>query len=220
MTTAESPHPSGSLSVSVGLAALFFSVLYFVSDLVELAQGGFSPVQLVLTYAAEAAIPIFVIGLYAVQLPRVGWLGLAGAIGYAYAFVYFTGTVLLALVDGSRDWSALSDALGVWVVLHGALMVAAGLAFGLAVVRAEVLPRWTGLVLMAGVILVALSAGLPSVVQAASAGVRDLGFAGMGAFLLAAHRDRLDRSVPGGATRIPPPPLDLTTERGAHHVHP
>jgi hypothetical protein len=49
----------------------------------------------VLTYVAEAAIPIFVMGLYAVQLPRIGWLGLVGAVGYAYDFIYFTGTVLL-----------------------------------------------------------------------------------------------------------------------------
>ena len=112
MKFGESPHPSATLSVSVGLAALIFSVLDFVSDVVELGQGGFSPGQLVLTYVAEAAIPIFVIGLYAVQLPRVGWLGLAGAIVYAYAFIYFTGTVLLALVTGIRDWSALHDTLG------------------------------------------------------------------------------------------------------------
>ena len=35
----ESPHPSATLSVYVGLAALNFSVLYFVSDVVELGQG-------------------------------------------------------------------------------------------------------------------------------------------------------------------------------------
>lgn len=89
------PYPSATLSVSVGLAALIFSVLYFASDLLELVQGGFSAGQLVLTYVAVAAIPIFVIGLYAVQLPRIGWLGLVGAVGYAYDFIYFTGTVLL-----------------------------------------------------------------------------------------------------------------------------
>lgn len=70
-------------------------------------------------------------------------------------------------------------------------MVIAGLAFGLAVVRAGVLPRWTGFVLMNGVVLVAVSAALPGIVQTAAAGVRDLGFAGMGASLLLAHRDRM-----------------------------
>ena len=78
---------SDGLSVLVGLAAVFFSALYFASDLIELAQGGFSTAQLALTYAAEAAIPLFVIGLYAVQRPRIGRLGLVGAVGYAYSFL-------------------------------------------------------------------------------------------------------------------------------------
>jgi hypothetical protein len=54
------------LSVLVGLAAVVFSAVYFLSDLIEDAQHGFSNSQLVLTYVAEAAIPLFVIGLYAV----------------------------------------------------------------------------------------------------------------------------------------------------------
>jgi hypothetical protein len=180
--------PAPDLTRAVGLSALVFSALYFLSDVLELAQGGFSTGQLILTYAAEAAIPIFVIGLYAVQLPRIGRLGLLGAIGYAYAYVYFTGTVLFALVVGASDFASLEDDLGVWVVLHGAVMVVAGVAFGIAVVRAGVLPRWTGFVLMAGVVLVAASDGLPGVVQVLAAGVRDLGFAGMGAALLLDRR--------------------------------
>ena len=53
----------------VGWMAIVFSTLYFVSDLIELMQGGFSTTQLVLTYAAESAIPLFVLGLYALQRP-------------------------------------------------------------------------------------------------------------------------------------------------------
>ncbi len=52
-----------------------FSGLYFVSGVLELIHGGFSTRQLVLTYLAEAAIPLFVVGLYAVQRPRIGSLG-------------------------------------------------------------------------------------------------------------------------------------------------
>lgn len=200
------------MAVSVGLAALGFSVLYFVSDVVELVQGGFSPGQLLLTYAAEAAIPAFVLGLYAVQVPRIGRLGLVGAVGYAYAFTYFTGTVLLALVTEARDWSALEDQLGVWVVVHGAVMVLAGLAFGLAVVRAGVLPRWTGLVLMLGVVLVAASASLPSGPQVVAAAVRDLGFAGMGTCVLLAHR-RARRPVGQQRTVVPAAPPGGTPSR-------
>ena len=80
----------GSIVVLVGLTAVVFSALYFVSDVIELFQGGFSTPQLVLTYAAEAAIPFFVLGLYAAQRARCGWLGFVGAGIYAYTFVFFT----------------------------------------------------------------------------------------------------------------------------------
>jgi hypothetical protein len=55
----------------------------------------------------------------------------------------------------------------------------AGLAY--AVSRARLLPRWTGIVLIAGVLRIAISQTLPEAAQLISAGIRDLGFAGMGA---------------------------------------
>jgi hypothetical protein len=179
--TVQVTHPSASL---LGLAALTFSAVYFVSDVMELTYGGFSTPQLVLTYVAEAAIPVFVLGLYAVQRPHIGALGLFGAIAYAYAYIFFTGTVLLALVDRSADWDALVGDLGPWVTIHGLLMVVAGTAFGVAAIKADVLPRWTGVTLIIGVILVASSSALPDLAQTLSAGVRDLAFAGMGLSLL------------------------------------
>jgi hypothetical protein len=179
--------PDG-LSILVGMAAVGFSALYFVSDLVEFAQGRFSTPQLALTYLAEVAIPLFVIGLYAVQRPRIGRLGLFGAVGYSYTFIFYSGTVVVALANRTRDWDALVVQFGPWVTVHGALMLIAGSAFGLAVIRAGVLPRWTGVVLVAGVILVGVSSVLPAVAQTASAGIRDLAFAGMGASLLLPRR--------------------------------
>ena len=50
-------------------------------------MSGFSRPQLILTYVA--AIPVFVLGLYAVQRPRIGTLGLLGAIGYSCAYVFY-----------------------------------------------------------------------------------------------------------------------------------
>jgi hypothetical protein len=70
------------LAQLVGLVAVAFTAVYFISDLIEVAQGGFSTFRLALTYAGEAAIPFFVIGLYAVQRPRIGRLGFLGAIAY------------------------------------------------------------------------------------------------------------------------------------------
>jgi hypothetical protein len=145
---------------------------------------------------AEAAIPFFVIGLFVAQRPRIGRIGLIGAIGYAYSFVFFTGTVVFAMVDGTNDWAALSDRLGAWVVIHGAVMVIAGSIFGLAVIRAGVLPRWTGVALIAGVVLVGVSSGLPEISQTVAAGVRDLAWAGMGVSLLVASGSHRDAATP------------------------
>jgi hypothetical protein len=170
----------------VGVTALACSTLYLLSDVIEAIQGGFSDVQLWLTFVAEAAIPVFVIGLYVVQRPQIGRLGRLSAVAYAYSFVFFTGTVAYALIHRTRDYNDLARALRPWMTIHGAIMVLAGLGFGVAVIRARALPRWTAIALMAGVVLVSLSQTLPEGAQVLAAGVRDLGFAGMGAALLRA----------------------------------
>jgi hypothetical protein len=174
-----------SLRVPVGATALVFSVAYFLSDAIEAAQGGFSTGQLVLTLIAEAAIPFFVVGLYLVQRPRIGSFGAWGAAGYAIAYAFFTWTVIYPLIHDVPDFEALSDVFGIWMFLGGAFMVVAGLAFGWATLRAEVLPRWSAISLMVGVVLVAASQGAPEGLQLLAAGIRDLGFAAMGASLLA-----------------------------------
>ena len=169
----------------IGAVAVVFSLLYLASDVIELLQGGFSTPQLALTYAAEVAIPFFVLGLYVVQRPRIGRIGLIGALAYAYAFVFFTSTVVDALVDHTSDWSALSDRFGAWIAIHSVVMVVSGVMFGVATIRARVLPRWTGMTLILGMLLMTVATALPDGAQTAAAGVRDLAFAGMGASLLA-----------------------------------
>jgi hypothetical protein len=172
----------------IGVAAVAFSTLYLLSDLIELAQGGFSTAQLVLTYISEAAIPLFVIGIYAAQRPNIGRLGLIGAVGYAYTFVFFTSTVVFALVQHTSDWSALENEMGGWIAIHSVLMVVTGLVFGYAVVRAGVLPRWAGAALMLGMLSMVVATAFPDVVQTGAAAVRDIAFAGMGAALLGVGR--------------------------------
>lgn len=163
-----------------GLAVVTASLLYFATDVIEAAQGGFSTAQLWLTLIAEACIPLIVLGLALAQRPHLGRMGWVSAWVYAYSYVFFTGTVIYALVNDTPDYAALQDAIGPLMVVHGALMVAAGLGFGAAVLRAGVLPRWAAVALMAGVVLVAASQSLPEAAQAAIAGIRALGFAGMG----------------------------------------
>ncbi len=188
--TSRRPDTRIDLPLVVGLAAIAFTALYLISDLIEVAQGGFSTFRLSLTYAGEAAIPLFVLGLYAVQRPRIGRLGLAGAVAYAYSYVFFTSTVVYALIAGTPNYKDLTKVFGAWMTVHGLMMLAGGLAFGLAVARAGVLPRWTGIALMAGVILVVAAAGLPNLARTVAAAIPDAAFIGMGLALL---RGRLKR---------------------------
>jgi uncharacterized membrane protein len=168
----------------VGLLALVFSATYFLSDVIEVIQGGFSVGHLWLTFTAEAAIPIFVVGLAIMYRARLGRLGQVSVWSYAYAYVVFTGTVVYALVKDIEDYQALSDRLGAIMIIHGVVMGFAGLGLGYAVFRTRLLPAWTGLTLMVGVVLVAVAQGLPDGAQLCAAGVRDFAFAGMGAALL------------------------------------
>jgi hypothetical protein len=119
-----------------------------------------------------------------VQRPRLGRLGEFAALAYAYAFVVFAGTVVYALVNHTKDYEALTDELGALMVAHGAVMVIAGVAFGSAALRARVVPTWTAVALAVGVVLVALSQGMPVGAQLVAAGTRDLAFVGMGLALL------------------------------------
>lgn len=71
-----------------------------------------------------------------------------------------------------------------WMAVHGLIMLTGGAAFGVAVVRAGVLPRWTGVCLAAGVVLVAAASGLPVLARAIAEAFPAAGFIGMGSALL------------------------------------
>jgi hypothetical protein len=143
-----------------------------------------------------------VAGLAIMYRPRLGRLGQVSAWSYAYAYVVFTGTVVYALVNHIQDYQTLSDRLGAVMITHGAVMVLAGLGFGYVVFRTRLLPAWTGLSLMVGVVFVAVAQGLPDGAQLAAAAVRDLAFAGMGAALIRTQQaPTAPRPDPGAAHR-------------------
>jgi hypothetical protein len=181
--TGRNLRPRGVTTV-IGLVAVVSSALYFVSDVIEVAQSGFSDGQLWLTLVAEAAVPFFVIGLWLLQRHRLGRIGAVSAIAYAYTFVFFTGTVVYALLNSTEDFDELGEALNPAMTIHGAVMVAAGIALGYATYKAATLPRWTGIALAVGVALVAL--GLPAAAGLIAIAIRDAAFAGMGVALLRA----------------------------------
>jgi hypothetical protein len=165
-----------------GIAAVVFPLLYVASDAMELVAGGLYPAQLWVTYVAEAGVPFFMMGLDAYQQPRAGLLGLSGALAYGAAFVGFSATVLYPLVTGVTNADRVFAAFGAIYTVHAVLALVGGSLFGLAVVRARVYPRWTGIALIAGLVIsVALVAsGQPEAVQTLGTAIRCLAFARMG----------------------------------------
>jgi hypothetical protein len=181
------------LEVLLGASAVAFSVDYFVSDLIEAGQDGFTTFQLLLTLIGEIAIPFFVFGLYWVKRNRFGPIGKYSAYAYVYAYVFFTFTVAYALLDNTPDYETLSDDLAPWMLIHGAIMLLAGIGFGYSIIKTRAYPRWTGGTLIFGVVLVSATQNAPEGVQLIAALARDIAWAGMGLSLL----------LPAGATEAP-----------------
>jgi hypothetical protein len=135
--------------------------LHAVSDIMEWIGGGFSRAQLIVNYAGFLPMPFMMIGLHALQRSKAGWTSLTGAVLYGIAFIYFTHTTLYALDGGFRDYETLWAHLGPVYTLHGGLMVAGGLLFGMAALRADVLWRPAVIIFIVGILCNLLLALLP-----------------------------------------------------------
>ena len=177
---------SRNLRLLIGFATVIAPTLYTISDLLEVTGGGFSANQLWLNYVAFIPIPFFIIGLYAIQSPRAGWMSLIGAIAYGISFIFFTGTTLYALILKTENYSILIEELGSIYAFHGGLMVVGGLLFGAGVIQARVLPQWTGwlLILGVGLNLFLYLLGLPDLTQILGSTMRNIAFIGMGIAIL------------------------------------
>lgn len=180
------------LRALVGTAAIAAPGLHILSDLIEWLQRGFSPLQLWMTYAAFVAMPPLFLGLWAVQR-RMRWIGLVGALLYGVAFVYFAHSALFPLEEHVADYATAWRRLGPIYTLHGGLMIAGGLMFGVATLRARVLPQSTALMFIGGLSLNLLLfvVRAPESLQPIGSIVRNAGLIGMGVTLLrgADHAD-------------------------------
>lgn len=166
----------------MGLGAMGTPALHSATDLAEWVQGGFSDWQLWLNYVAFLPMPAVMLGLYVVQRSRASIWAMAGAMVYGFAFIYFAHTTLFALSTHSPDYASLWAELGGTYTVHGGLMVAGGLAFGLATARARVFPAWTAWCFTGGVAanLVLFLLPAPDALQMAGSALRNLGVIGMG----------------------------------------
>ena len=177
---------SKNLRLIVGFTTIIASTLYILSDFLEILGDGFSAEQLWINYVAFLPIPFLMIGLYAFQLPPSGWMSLTGAIAYGTSFIFFSRTTLYALVAQTADYPSLVAELGSIYTFFGGLMVFGGILFGIAVIEARVLPKWTGWLLIFGVSLNLLFSLLafPELSHIFASMVRNIAFIGMGIAIL------------------------------------
>jgi hypothetical protein len=160
--------------------------MHVLSDLMEVLSEGYSAWQLWINYASFLILPFLIVGLHIAQHARGGWPSLAGALFYGSSFVYFAGTTQYALVQKIPNYEALLAELGLIYWTQGALMVLGGVLFGFAVQRAGVFPRWTGVLLVIGVLLNLLVGLLPvpDISQVLGSVLRNVALKGMGVALL------------------------------------
>ena len=155
-------------------------------------------------------------GIYARQVQEAGWLGLAGFVLLIFtwwlqsAFVFVETFVAPPLahtapsfVDGlvgiSYGHTGGID-LGALTTLYGFMGITymlGGLVFGIATVRAAILPRWAAGLLAATATLTPLAALLPHAQQRYAAVPMGIALACLGYTLLTERREPATNPVPG-----------------------
>lgn len=170
----------------VGIGAISAPAVHTLTDFAEWITGGFSTPQLWANYLAFVVLPFVMVGLYAVQRPKIGLLGLIGSLLYGGSFVYFAHTTLYAIAEHVTDYETLLEHLGNLYTMHGLLMIIGGVTFAAATYRASVFPRWTAVMFFVGIVL-NLSFTLvaaPDMFQTLGSALRNLGLIGMGGYLI------------------------------------
>jgi hypothetical protein len=161
-------------------------------------------------------------GLYARQVEKSGWLGLAGFVlfslwlaiilGFSFVEVFILpvlATVAPKFVDGFLGMftgSASDINFGVlptvWT-LTGPLYILGGLLFGIATFRAGILPRWAGGLLAIGTALAPTAALLPPELEAKIAVPVGLALAWLGYALWSERRAPVSEPLPVKVSPLP-----------------
>ena len=156
------------------------------------------------------------VGLYARQAEKTGWLGLAGFVLFSLWFALMVGfcfveafilprlaTGLPAFVDG---WMGMFNGtpsqinLGIlptlWTITTP-LYLLGGLLFGIATFRARILSRWAAGLLAVGIVLGPIAALFPPELQPKVAVPVGLALAWLGYSLWSERREKVSEPLPG-----------------------
>ena len=200
-----------------GLSAVVAGVLFVVGQIIHPAH---DPTSVATSSWATAhylylGMGIFgllgISGIYARQVKESGLLGLVGFLTLYVGLALFAG---LALFEASimplltteapqfiSEFFAVGSNLGALVtitLLAGLLLSVGPLLFGIAIIRAGILPRWAAVVLIIGAVLVVLVVLLPEVevVAKISGAATGLGLAWLGYALWSERREKAAEPLP------------------------
>jgi len=170
MSTAKLIRWSGLISILTGVLYAIAALLHPVGeDLAAFTSPNWIPAHLV--YWIAAMLMLFsLIGLYARQAEKAGWLGLVGFV-LALIGTAFVGTIFVIVSTVVPLVAAEAPALferAATPPTASVLIVALGygvgyILFGVATMRAGILPRWSGLLLIIGVAFFMISESAPFV---------------------------------------------------------
>ncbi|MFC5467305.1 hypothetical protein ACFPPD_01145 [Cohnella suwonensis] len=177
---------TSSLIRWAGLSAMVGGIFYVVVGMFHQPNvlSSVTTTQWAIVHSLATAMCFFfllgITGLYARQVDKVGWLGLAGFVLLSF-WAVITATFTFAEVSilpllateapmlaegfigiftssaGETNFGVLAN---IWT-LTGPLYILGGLLFGIATFRAGILPRWAAVLLAVGTVLAPVAALLP-----------------------------------------------------------
>jgi hypothetical protein len=158
-------------------------------------------------------------GIYARQVEKIGWLGLAGFLAFSLcwslelAFIFAEAFIIPPLASAAPQFvegffgivngSPVEMNLGALPTIYklmSLLYLLGGLLFGIATYRAGILPRWAGGLLAVTALLTPLAAMLPHAIQRFAAVPVGVAVACLGYTLWVERREKVSGSLPDTGT--------------------
>ena len=208
---------AGLAAVAAGIIFAGIQPIHPADELASVTTGAWA----IMTSFKTAMCLLFllgIVGIYARQVNKAGWLGLAGFLllivswWFQTAFVFFEAFILPLLattapqfvdaVLGTIARGQASDVnLGALPMIYslgvGVPYMLGGLLFGIATFRAGILPRWPAGLLAVAAALTPLAALLPHAIQRLAGIPVGLALAWLGYALWSERRERAAEAIPG-----------------------